>query len=154
MSKASEPSPKLIMLEAAQSITGRRPIARCDEAALPEQAGAYLLLVKLDGRLSVSLGKQPTCRLAAGWYAYAGSAYGPGGIRARVARHFRVDKAPRWHIDQLTQSASAIWAAPAPGRTECALLQAMGARPGIALSIPGFGSSDCRNCSSHLLQCE
>ena len=40
--------------------------------------------------------------LAPGCYVYAGSARGPGGIRARVRRHLRPDKTPHWHIDQVT----------------------------------------------------
>lgn len=147
------PSTNLSILKAAQTVTGCQPIAQDNEAALPTQAGAYLLLVGLAAPVSVTLAKRPTCRLAAGWYAYAGSAYGPGGIRARVARHFRTDKTVRWHIDQLTQVASELWAAPAPGGNECKLLQAMRAEPGIMLSLRGFGSSDCRSCGTHLLQC-
>ncbi len=112
------------------------------------------MLVKLAAPVRVTLAKQPGWRLSAGWYAYAGSAYGPGGIRARVARHFRNDKPVRWHIDQLTQAASELWAAPVPGGNECKLLQAMHSNPGVTLSVRGFGSSDCRKCGTHLLQCD
>ena len=116
-------------------------------------AGAYLLIARLVEPTSISIARRPARNLAAGWYAYAGSAYGPGGIHARVSRHFRSDKATRWHIDQLTQIASELIAVPAPGGNECALLQAMAAEPGVELSIPNFGSSDCKVCSTHLLQC-
>ncbi len=153
MSKAAKPSTKLPMLKAARAVTGYRPIAQHNQAALPTQAGAYLLLVKLAAPVCVTLAKRPNSRLSAGWYAYAGSAYGPGGIHARVARHFRTDKPVRWHIDQLTQVALELWAAPAPGGNECTLLQAMHAEPGVMLSVRGFGSSDCRRCGTHLLQC-
>ena len=40
--------------------------------------------------------------LAAGQYAYVGSAHGPGGLRARVGRHLRAEKPLHWHIDYLT----------------------------------------------------
>ena len=116
-------------------------------------AGAYLLIARLVEPTSISIARHPNHELAVGWYAYAGSAYGPGGIYARVFRHFRSDKATRWHIDQLTQIASELFAVPVLGGNECALLQAMAAEPGVELSIPGFGSSDCKMCETHLLQC-
>ena len=140
-------------LGVARSVTGCQPIARTNVAALPTKAGAYLLLVRLNVPLRITFAKHSALRLTAGWYAYAGSAYGPGGIRARVARHFRTEKTVHWHIDLLTQAASELWAAPVPGGNECRLLQAMRAEPGIMISAPGFGSSDCSTCTSHLLQC-
>ena len=35
----------------------------------------------------------------AGFYCYADSARGPGGLRARLSRHLRQHKKPHWHID-------------------------------------------------------
>ena len=49
------------------------------------------------------------------------------------------------------QAAAALWAFPAPGARECDLLRALLGRPGFAPAVPGFGSSDCRSCPSHLL---
>jgi Uri superfamily endonuclease len=141
------------IITAARFVTGAALIHPDQKSALPKIAGAYLLIARLAEPMSISIGRRRPDALAAGWYAYAGSAYGPGGIRARVTRHFRSDKAIRWHIDQLTQSASELIAVPVPGGNECKLLQAMAAELGVELSIPNFGSSDCKNCSTHLLQC-
>ncbi len=39
--------------------------------------------------------------LRQGYYIYVGSAFGPGGVNARVSRHFRNTKKLHWHIDYL-----------------------------------------------------
>lgn len=111
-------------------------------------AGAYLLLVTISAPLPVILPHRREAVLPAGRYLYAGSARGPGGLRARLARHMRADKKPHWHIDRLTASGSVEGAWVVPGGDECALVAALAHLP---VPLPGFGSSDCRNCPSHLL---
>lgn len=114
-------------------------------------AGAYLLLVELPEPLALTLaGKQ--CVLTPGRHAYCGSAYGPGGLAARLARHLRADKRPHWHIDRLTAAGSiaAVYAQP-EGR-ECDLVAALRRLPGTTIPLPGFGSSDCRTCPAHLVK--
>nr|WP_294552809.1 GIY-YIG nuclease family protein [uncultured Rhodopila sp.] len=86
--------------------------------------------------------------LPAGRYLYAGSARGPGGMRARLARHQRADKTPHWHIDLLTMAGTMAGAWIFPGGDECAIVAGLGHLP---VPLPGFGSSDCRRCVSHLL---
>jgi len=120
-------------------------------AQIPRESGAYLLLVGLAGPRSVALGGRGELELDGGWYAYGGSAKGPGGLRARVARHFRRGKPRHWHIDQLTDDAYAIAALAVPGGKECALVRRLAASGAFATALPGFGSSDCRSCEGHLL---
>ncbi len=115
---------------------------------LPAAAGAYILLVELAEETAVRLPRRAPVILAAGCYLYCGSARGPGGIRARVARHMRRDKSVRWHIDQLTAAGIVRGAWTFPGGDECALVAGLAALP---VPIPGFGSSDCPTCRSHLL---
>ena len=119
-------------------------------AALPCTKGAYGLLVTLHS--ATPLPARFHRNLAPGLYCYLGSAWGPGGIRARCRRHLRRCKTQRWHIDWLTTRAAAIEAVARPGLTECALTEALLERPGIGVPIHGFGSSDCRRCPSHLLR--
>lgn len=118
--------------------------------ALPREVGAYALLLRLRRPQSIATAKDATVLLGLGWYVYAGSAYGPGGIAARVARHFRASKRRHWHIDRLTEAAE-LWAFGVPGGRECALVSALLASGAFAVPLPGFGSSDCRRCPSHLL---
>ncbi|MHA1114017.1 MAG: DUF123 domain-containing protein, partial [Alphaproteobacteria bacterium] len=82
---------------------------------------------------------------------YAGSAYCPGGLRARLVRHFRRDKTRRWHVDELTAVAAEMAAFAVSGGKECDLRTRLAARPGFSVPLLGFGSSDCRRCPSHLL---
>jgi histidyl-tRNA synthetase len=96
----------------------------------------------------VSIGRRIGVKLPAGRYLYCGSARGPGGLRARIARHLRRRKPLRWHVDQLTTRGTviAVWAI--PGGDECDLVARLALLP---VPLPGFGSSDCRRCRSHLL---
>jgi len=119
-----------------------------DAATLPAVKGAYVLLIDLPYDVAVRLPRRPDTVLAAGCYLYSGSANGMGGIKARVGRHMRDGKTIRWHIDQLTVSGKVIGAWVFPGGDECELVARLSTLP---TPIQGFGSSDCRECVSHLL---
>jgi Uri superfamily endonuclease len=90
--------------------------------------------------------------LAGGRYVYAGNARGPGGMMARIRRHLRRDKGVRWHIDHLTTRHPVVAVALLPGGDECAVVAALGRRPGVTVPAPDFGSSDCAACPAHLLR--
>lgn len=117
----------------------------------PAVPGAYVLIMEIKRPIKVAIGRLAETTLPPGRYAYAGSARGPGGIRARVARHLRRDKKPHWHIDRITGAADIIDVQTYPGGDECRLVAALMARPGAHHPIAGFGSSDCRHCASHLV---
>jgi histidyl-tRNA synthetase len=112
----------------------------------PATPGAYVLALRLDAPLDVRVGKI-SATLPAGDYLYCGSARGPGGLRARLARHMRPQKRPHWHIDQLTAVASVLGAFVHKDGDECALNAALAHLP---IPVAGFGSSDCRRCAAHL----
>lgn len=112
--------------------------------------GAYLLAIDLARELVLDIATLSPSALAPGRYVYCGSAYGPGGIKARVARHLREDKSPRWHIDRLTLGARVSQVAALAGGSECTLMAGLCALPGVSVPVPRFGSSDCRICPAHL----
>ena len=143
--------PDAALRAALSGLTGGRPAEVSTAAGLPAAPGAYLLLIRLADACRLEIRSLPPGRLDPGWYLYAGSARGPGGIRARAGRHLRRDGRTRWHVDRLTAAAAGLWAFPAPGGRECALIDALLARPGFETAVPGFGSSDCRRCAGHLL---
>lgn len=116
--------------------------------AMPDK-GAYLLIAELDRPLGIRRGKVAGS-LAAGSYVYAGSACGGGGIGARLRRHFRPDKKIHWHIDQITATAR-LAALALPGGSECEIVARLLASGQFQPAFPGFGSSDCRRCTAHLL---
>lgn len=123
------------------------PVFHTDPECIPAEPGAYLLLIALARPLPVNLPGKGGAVLAAGRYLYCGSARGPGGLKARLARHMRRDKSPHWHVDRLTAAGETVGAWILPGGDECAVAARLGHLPA---PLPGFGSSDCRRCVSHL----
>ncbi len=130
-------------------ITGAAPHDDSDQ--IPAASGAYLILMDLRDPLEIRIATLPPTTLPAGSYIYAGSAMGPGGLRARIGRHLRRDKPRRWHVDHLSEAAASLHAYPVPGGDECALVDLLLATRRYGFPLPGFGSSDCRHCVSHLL---
>lgn len=119
---------------------------------LDAQKGAYVLLLDLARPSRLEFGPFAGSTLRPGCYAYLGSARGSGGLRARLLRHFRADKKVHWHIDRLTAAGGNMAALAVPAGHECQLLGALLQRPEFEVAAPGFGSTDCRNCPSHLLR--
>jgi Uri superfamily endonuclease len=113
--------------------------------------GAYLLLLRLDRPESVEVGRLGRFDFPPGYYVYAGSALGPGGLPARLARHQRRGKKRHWHVDYLREVAELVgsWSALSTERLECVWAGSLAAMGGTVVAR-GFGSSDCR-CESHLL---
>jgi Uri superfamily endonuclease len=96
------------------------------------------------------IGALGSYQLFPGLYIYVGSAWGPGGLAARVKRHLLGSAHMRWHIDYLRQftNPTAIWLAPG-WHLECVWAQALSHLPHASIPILGFGASDCR-CATHL----
>lgn len=130
------------------SLTHSPPTFHTTPGTLPAVPGAYALVVDLAHGVTVALPGRAPVVLGAGRYVYCGSARGPGGIRARVGRHMKRGKPVRWHIDRLTEAGAVpgVWVFPDGG--ECALVADLAGWP---VPLPGFGSSDCTACPSHLL---
>lgn len=111
-------------------------------------AGTYTLLLSLEEPARIEVGALGDRQFAPGWYAYTGSAFGPGGFE-RVERHRRVAREgvadPHWHVDYLLPAATVEGAFTRVGvAQECAIARAL---PGER--VAGFGASDC-DCPSHL----
>ncbi len=119
--------------------------------ALPAAPGSYLLVFSLPEPVTFASGHFRGRTVPAGWYAYAGSARGPGGLRARILRHMKKRKKRRWHIDWLTTAREDIFALCLAQESECELAAAL-AGAGFPAPLPGFGSSDCARCKSHLFR--
>jgi Uri superfamily endonuclease len=122
------------------------------EGPLTREPGAYLLVIDLDRPLRLGAARLGGAVLAPGRYLYCGSAYGPGGLGARVGRHLRPGKVPRWHVDQLSEAGRVTAVGLEPGGRECDLLARLAGLPGVRVPVAGFGSSDCRRCPAHLLR--
>ncbi|PTW58762.1 Uri superfamily endonuclease [Breoghania corrubedonensis] len=132
-------------------ICGARWVSERTVAHLPDGPGSYVLLIRLPRRLPLDMPRLGNPVLSRGWYAYCGSAHGPGGIRARVSRHMRREKTLRWHVDRLTIAAGEVRAAAFADRGECDLVATL-MQAGFTVPVSGFGSTDCRVCPAHLLR--
>jgi Uri superfamily endonuclease len=119
------------------------------EDGLNSTPGTYVLVVNLGQPIKIRIGKQSSQQFRPGYYLYVGSAFGPGGLKARVGRHIRSEKKTRWHIDYLLPHTTLkkVWYQPQL-RLECTWSETI-AVVDAANTITGFGASDCR-CSSHL----
>lgn len=119
---------------------------------LPDEPGTYALLLRAHRSSIVTVGKLGEFAFPTGWYAYAGSARGPGGLAARVSRHAAVSKACHWHVDYLRKEVELveIWYATGLARRECSWADALSALCGGSIPVSRFGASDCR-CPAHLI---
>jgi len=119
---------------------------------LPDRPGTYALILKLPHPTTIGVGQLGRFQFPAGWYAYAGSAHGPGGLVARISRHLRLPKPLHWHVDYLRVCARPIaaWHAVGIRKRECAWAKALARLPGASAPIPRFGASDCC-CPAHLI---
>lgn len=113
--------------------------------------GTYILVLHLPEAVSLRVGRLGTFALAAGWYAYVGSAFGSGGLRGRLRHHLTPAPRPHWHIDYLRHAAQLveIWYTASDTPYEHAWAAALRALPGASVPIARFGASDCR-CAAHL----
>ncbi|MHC4788726.1 MAG: GIY-YIG nuclease family protein [Planctomycetota bacterium] len=120
-----------------------------DEAEeLPRRGGVYVLVLECARPLRLRVGALGWLRFEPGYYCYVGSAR--GGLAGRIARHARRSgKKKRWHVDYLRAYTApvAVFCQVGPDADECALSDAVARL--AEMSVPGFGSSDCR-CASHL----
>ncbi len=123
-----------------------------DETALTAAPGACMLFIELEVALALPATSRGSRTLAPGRHAYCGRAYRPGGLRARLRRHLKHEKARRWHIDHLTTAGRIFALGLVPGGQECALVDGFGRQRGVEVPLAGFGSSDCASCPAHLLR--
>lgn len=121
--------------------------------ALPTEPGSYLLVMHLEQAVTIRTGRLGDVEFPAGAYVYTGSAFGPGGLRARLAHHVRTAERPHWHVDWLRREAGlAAFGWRVGERLECAWAQRLSVHADAKVPAAGFGASDCRaGCPAHLM---
>ena len=105
-----------------------------------------MIVLRLAAARTLRIGRLGTYRCPGGYYTYVGSALGPGGLAARLKRHFKPVKRLHWHIDYLRRNArwDQVWFCFSRQRLEHRWASALAQLPGAAVPVPGFGASDCR----------
>jgi Uri superfamily endonuclease len=126
--------------------------SRLPTVGLPRLAATYVLVLRLPRPTTIAVGQLGRFHFPSGWYAYAGSARGPGGLSARISRHLRSPKPLHWHVDYLRAAAEPveIWYALGAQERECVWARALTGLPGALIPAPHFGASDCR-CPAHMV---
>lgn len=132
----------------------RTPVAVASVNTLVQlraRPGTYVLWMQLKQAQSIRIGKLGTMQAQAGVYAYVGSAFGSGGVAARLKHHLAYSAKPRWHLDYLRQHALVrrCWVNHDSQHRECLWAKVLADITPYALPMTGFGSSDCA-CASHL----
>ena len=121
---------------------------------LPSSPGSYILELYLAHPAELQIGRLGEFYLPASVYLYFGSAWGSGGLSARLTRHLLPPRShpAHWHIDYLRAVAEvqavgflACSCQDQPTqRLECRWSQAVASLADSRVPVPGFGASDCR----------
>ena len=116
-----------------------------------KQPGTYALIMTCNSSQQVTIGKLGRLRVRPGYYVYIGSAFGPGGLKARIAHHKRISLRPHWHIDYLRSILliAEVWYTLDAEPYEHRWAETIRGLKGATIPITGFGASDC-SCTSHL----
>lgn len=113
--------------------------------------GTYILVLRLPQDRASRVGRLGRRYFSRGYYAYVGSALGPGGLGSRLRHHARPARRCHWHVDYLRLIASlqAVWWREDAVRWEHAWAAWLQRQPGVVIPVSRFGASDC-HCASHL----
>lgn len=120
---------------------------------ISKQPGSYIVLSKLFVETQIGSGQFADRPLPVGIYFYSGSAFGPGGLRARIGRHLRLRTKKHWHFDHIKEylEISEIWYSTEILKHECQFIRRIRETGQATFPVPGFGSSDCScQCPAHL----
>lgn len=120
---------------------------------LPEEKGTYILIARVSEMRHLRIGSLGKFDIIPGFYAYVGSAFGSGGLRARIGHHLESTAEPRWHIDYLLRVATPVevWFTTADRKLERHWADLLESASNFRVPIPRSGSSDYhRSRTSHL----
>lgn len=122
---------------------------------MTNESGTYALALRAEAKQDIEVGALGVMTVRPGAYVYVGSAFGPGGVQARVERHARGDGSTHWHVDYLrtVTTLETVWYTLDDTRRECFWARVLCEMSGAHVPRKGFGASDC-NCLSHLVRFE
>ena len=115
--------------------------------------GTYIFFARLDSDRDIHINKAGHARQCPkGWYAYVGSAFGPGGLKSRLNRHFLKNGKAHWNIDFFRQAVKPhpkAWVSFQSRKLEPLWSSVFQVMPGVSMPIANFGNADARSDSSH-----
>lgn len=113
------------------------------------QQGTYALILEGRSSRNIQIGRLGRLALKPGYYLYVGSAFGPGGLKARLAHHLKPAPKPHWHIDYLRRYTKPveIWYTTDSVRREGDWVANIINLAHAEIACPGFGASDSEDVS-------
>ncbi len=113
--------------------------------------GTYALILQAGHEDTICIGRLGQLHLIPGFYVYVGSAFGPGGLAARIEHHRKLSYRPHWHIDYIRPFVRVcdVWFSYDPARREHTWAATINGLSDLSVPLRGFGSSDC-GCAAHL----
>jgi len=116
------------------------------------QPGTYALVYQCTTPFRASVGKLRSMEGRAGYWIYVGSAFGPGGLKARLRHHLKPSPRRHWHLDYIKAALQPleIWATADSEKREHAWVKIVSGLQGSTCPMVGFGATDC-TCRSHLI---
>lgn len=115
-----------------------------------EGKGTYLLVLYCQNQFSTHVGRLGLVKFEEGYYLYTGSAFGGGGVKARVGRHLTAQPSKHWHIDYVKNKMDIVEAWYVIGEKNYEHLWSEKIEKVMELNVPcnNMGSTDCK-CKSH-----
>ena len=119
---------------------------------MDNKSGTYALILESKSAFSTKVGKLGRVTGDAGFYIYVGSAFGPGGVEARIRHHKKSVARPRWHLDYIRRFMvlKEIWTTYDSVKREHQWANVLSSFSRAKIPFSGFGASDC-SCVSHLI---
>lgn len=121
-----------------------------------EVPGTYVVFLHLPRAApGLTIGDLGTFDFPPGFYAYLGSAFGPGGVRKRTHRHLtRRSDRPRWNVDHLKPLCTpvAVWWTHDRRKVEFDWAGLLASLPGADFPADKFGAADNRSAKAHLVR--
>ncbi len=117
--------------------------------------GTYVTFFRLPKAATrLRVGALGTFDFPAGWYAYLGSAFGGGGVRARTNRHLTTDTPKRWNIDWLKPrcTPAAVWWTHERRHVEFDWADLLAELPEASCPAARFGGNDNPSADAHLFR--
>ena len=118
---------------------------------LESRKGTYVVGAHCAQAGEVVIGSLGMLRYQPGFYYYVGSAFGPGGLRARLRHHLQPAGKCHWHYDYLKSrvTVASVWVTSEADRVEHEWAGLLAGGFATTIPLPGFGASDCQ-CQTHL----
>ena len=115
------------------------------------RVGTYALVMRSVTVALIRVGQRGLLQMHPGFYVYVGSAFGSGGVRARITHHQKISLRPRWHVDYLRRvtELEEVWYSYDALRREHQWAHFVKIARHAMMPMLGFGSSDC-DCEAHL----